>query len=61
MLVRELFMRQPPGHEVNPSEGLVLLEDSACRFADRDGGAAADVLFKAGQARDIEDSMFSLS
>ena len=45
---------------VNSSAWVVLLEDSGCRFADRDGGAAADVLRKAGQARGIEDSMPSL-
>ena len=45
---------------VNPSEGLVLQEDSACRFGDRGSGADAHELRKARRARGMKNLMPSL-
>ena len=46
---------------VNPSEDVVAQGDSECRFGDRGGGAAAHEIRKAGQARGMKDSMYSMS
>ena len=46
---------------VRPSEDVVAQGDSECRFGDRGGGAVAHEIRKAGQARGMKDSMYSMS
>ena len=46
---------------LNPSEDVVPLGDSGCRFADRGRGDAVEELRKAWRARSMKDSMLSLS